>query len=463
MFSLSIGNIIEVLEGKVSGGKVDLSQIKVSGYAFDSRRVKAGDLFFALKGEQRDGHDFVEDAWRRGAIGAVVSREISGLPGDFVQIIVDSPLDSLQKLAVHARAASKVKSIAVTGSNGKTTTKEMIAYILSSQLKVCKSEGNFNNHIGVPLSILSISPDDQVLVLEIASNHCGEIAKLASIAMPDVAVVTNVGRAHIGFFGSIEKIALEKTDLVRALNPSGTGVVNGDDDNILAALKGCNRRLVKFGTSDRCDFRAQEITFDESGNVCFEVRGVDFRLKMTGIHSAYNALAAIAVASLFGFDLKECALRLREFETVRMRTFCAGDIEVIDDSYNSNPDSVIAALKSLLTLKGERKVFVMGEMLELGDYSEKLHKEVGEIIARLGVDLLIGIGGLTKLTCQAAIESGMKPESVKFFDGKDDARVQLRSLLRKGDLVLVKGSRLTRLDEIVEDLKASGLSMRSKI
>ncbi|MGQ9603746.1 MAG: UDP-N-acetylmuramoyl-tripeptide--D-alanyl-D-alanine ligase [bacterium] len=462
MFKISIAHIVEIIGGKVCRGKIRLLKSTVAGYAFDSRRVKTGDLFFALKGEQRDGHDFVENAWRRGAVGAVVSKEIAGLPDDFVQILVDSPLNSLQSLAAYARKSYNLKCVAVTGSNGKTTTKEMIASVLSSRLNVRKSEANFNNHIGVPISILSIGPVDQVLVLEIASNHPGEIANLASIARPDIAVITNVGRAHIGFFGSLDKIAREKTDLVRSLDRDGTGIINGDDENILRALEGCNRHLIEFGTSDSCDFRAEDIAFDENGNVSFRVKGVDFRLKLPGVHTVYNALAAAAVASIFGLDLYECAQRLKDFEAVRMKTFLVDNIEVVDDTYNSNPDSVKAALEALLRHKNGRKVFVMGEMLELGAYSEDLHREVGSIVGSLGIDILIGIGGFTRLTCEAAIAAGMKPESVIFFESKEDAKVELRSLVRKGDRVLVKGSRLTGLDELVEDFKITGLASKGK-
>lgn len=462
MFSLSLAEIVEIVSGKACcAGSEPLERI-VSGYAFDSRAVEPGYLFFALRGEARDGHEFVGDACKRGAIGAVVSRRLIGLPEDFVQILVESPLIALQKLAIHVRTNKPVKCVVVTGSNGKTTTKEMIAHVLSSRLSVCKSQGNFNNHIGVPISILSIKPDDQVIVLEMASNHPGEIANLASIAMPDVAVITNVGRAHLGFFGSLENIAREKTDLVRALGVDGVAVVNGDDHNIMRQLEDFDRKMIRFGISDRCDLRAEAIAFDESGNATFSVEGTTFKLSLPGLHSVYNSLAAIAVGRLLGFDLDQLAERLARFEAVRMKRLVAGEIEVIDDTYNSNPDSVKVALNSLAALKAKRRVFVMGEMLELGEFAEGLHREVGNLVASLGIDFLVGIGGLTEVTCQSAIAAGMRPESVRFLHDKEMARAELKSILRKGDKVLVKGSRLTRLDEIIDELKMIGESARSQ-
>ena len=452
MPDLSLAEIARIVGGKTEGDPAAVSRL-ATGYAFDSRTLKPGELFFALKGESRDGHEFVPEAESKGACGAVVSRRIDGVSEDFVQIVVDSPLEARQQLASHVRGCLDVRVAAVTGSNGKTTTKEMLAHILASTYRVSKSPGNFNNHIGVPLSILGASPDNEVLVLEIASNHRGEIRHLAGIARPDVGVVTNVGRAHIGHFDSIEDLAAEKTDLLRALGSTGSAIVNGDDELLSGALEDIPCRIITFGIQTESDFRASGIDHDPKGITRFRVSDVDFEVRTVGLHNVYNSLAAIAAASTLEIALEQAAAALKTYEPVRMKRINVGGLVIIDDSYNANPDSVRSALEAASRLEAQRRIFVMGEMLELGSRAEVLHTEVGRLLPQFGFSVIVGIGPLTELACRAARDAGLNPEGVHFSPTKQEAKEKLAEMLRSGDLVLVKGSRLTGLDEIVDFIR----------
>ena len=448
MPKLDLQHIADAVGGSIHGSTGDPASVHAGGYTFDSRQVGTGDLFFALQGEERDGHAFVEDACNRGAAGAVVERVIPGLPDGFVQIVVRRSLDALQDLAREVREHIGVPVVAISGSNGKTTTKEMLAAILSDKMKVHKSPGNYNNHIGVPISILSTDEDTDVLIVELGSNHRGEIAKLSDITAPTLAVITNVGRAHLGYFGSLTAIAQEKTDLIRHMPPGGRGVVNGDDEDLLAALGDVAVDITRFGVGEGLEFRAVDITAGLTAGAKFRIDGVEVSLGAPGIHNVYNALAAMAAAATLGVSLAQAARSLAGFKPVRTKTFSASGMTVIDDSYNANPDSIQAALALLADFKDKRRVFVMGEMLELGDVSPRLHHEVGGAIASYGVDVLVGIGGLTRQATVGALAGGMPADHVFFFESKAEARASLKSILSPGDVILVKGSRGAGLEEI---------------
>jgi len=458
MPGLKLSEIARITGGRLVG---DAGRIgTVAGYAIDSRLLVPGEIFFALKGEARDGHEFVEAAFARGAAAAVVERPIGGLPAEPVQVIVPSALAALQAIAAHVRERTQVPVVAITGSNGKTTTKEMLAHLLATRLAVRKSPGNFNNHIGLPLSILRLGHRDEILVVELGTNHRGEIAALAKIARPQVGVVTNVGRAHVGLFGSVEAVAQEKTDLVRSLGSGGRGVVNADDGLLAAALRDTKVPLTRFGIEARAEFRASNVDVATGGSR-FTVQGQTVMLKVPGGHNVYNALAAIAAASLFGVSVKDAAAALPGFEPPRMKAAQFGGITVIDDTYNANPDSMAAALDVLSLADAGRRIFVMGEMFELGDASEDLHREVGSRIPGARVDLLVGIGEATRQAVEAAVEAGMRREQVFWYEARPDAKLALRRLLRPGDVVLVKASRRAGLEDISDFLKASTVAGRA--
>lgn len=424
----------------------------VTGYAIDTRRLAAGEVFFALKGETRDGHDFVRDAWEKGASAAVVERQVDGPPLGFPQLAVASPLEALQALASQVRGEIRIPVAAITGSNGKTTTKEMLAHVLASRLTVRKSPGSFNNHIGLPLSILALEPADQVLVVEIGSNHRGEIAGLCRIARPDVGVITNVGRAHVGLFGSLQAIAEEKTDLARGLAPGGRVVVNADDPLLAAAVREVPAQVVTFGINSEADFRGRDLEGDNGTGASFKVAGVRIGLGVPGVHNVYNALAAIAAADLLGVPPRLAAEALPSYQPLRMKPAVVGGMTVIDDAYNANPDSVAAALEVLKGVKSARRVFVMGDMLELGDAAPDLHRDVGSRVGRSGIEVFVGIGEMARrATDQARAEMG--EAAVHYFSTKTDAKRELGRIVRPGDTILVKGSRASGLEEIVEVLK----------
>lgn len=453
MPKLSINDIARIAEAEVFAGGRALEGILVTGYSFDTRFLERGDLFFALRGEHRDGHAFVSDACRKGAVGAVVARKADEVPADFVQVVVESPAEALQRIAATVRKRLDIPVIAISGSNGKTTTKDMLAMILASKMPIHKSPGNFNNHIGVPLSILGLDDADRALVVELGSNHRGEIKKLCAVADPTIGVVTNVGRAHIGHFGSVEEIAREKTDLIRCLRPGGTGVVNADDSVLMSALTGAAASLVTFGTERTADFRTTEITHTPGAGTTFKINGEPVELRTPGVHNVYNAVAAIATASLFSISVKEAAYALASLEPLRMKVITSGDLTIIDDTYNANPDSIRAALDEVSAMNAPRKVFIMGEMLELGDRSEELHADVGSRVVASNIDVLIGIGGLTQATVSVARASGLTEGAAFFFPTKAEAKRRIRKILKPHDVVLVKGSRMAGLEEICDFLR----------
>jgi len=444
---LNLQHIADVVGGSIHGSIGDPTSVFAGGYAFDSRRIEPGDLFFALHGEDRDGHAFVKDAHAGGAVGAVVERRVGDVPDGFVQIAVPRTLDALQSLAKDVRSRLEIPVVAISGSNGKTTTKEMLAAILSTKMRIHKSPGNFNNHIGVPVAILGLREDSEVLVIELGSNHRGEIAKLSDIAVPTVGVITNVGRAHIGHFGSPAEIAREKTDLIRHLADRGRAVVNGDDRDLLAALGDVGVDVKRFGMSEGLDYRATDIAADSPGAV-FRVGGAEVRLGAPGIHNVYNALAALATAALLEVSPVDAARALEGFQPVRMKTFSSSGMTVIDDSYNANPDSIRAALAMLADHPAERKVFVMGQMFELGEASARFHHEVGEVVASAGIEVMGGIGGLTREATVGALATGMPADRVFFFENKAEAKASLKKILAPGDVILIKGSHAAALEEI---------------
>ncbi len=472
MLKLSIAEIAVAVGGEIGPSAEAADSIIPTGYSIDTRTLAAGDLFFALEGEHTDGHRFVGDACARGAAGAVVARPAEGLGASFAQVVVESPLRALQDLAIHVRSLVDIPVVGVTGSNGKTTTKEMMAAVLSSKYRVHKNPGNYNNRIGVPLTILGLDESAELLVTELGSNHMGEIMELARWTKPCVGVVTNAGRAHIGLFGSLENVVREKTDLLRALPPSGRGVVNADSPAVLQSAKEIDIDTVTFGIKAECDFRAVDIRSEGAGiaargerggcgaatagpGIVFTVGETEVRLRAPGVHNIYNALAAIATGTLFDVAPSEAARILEEFEPIRVAIHTGGGVMLIDDTYNANPDSVRAVLSLLTSAPAERKILVLGEMLELGEFSVELHREVGAEVASAGVDYFFGVGGAVRDAVDAARQAGMSEGDAAFFADKEAACGFLSRFVRSGDAVLVKGSRATGMDQVSDFLRTS--------
>jgi UDP-N-acetylmuramoyl-tripeptide--D-alanyl-D-alanine ligase len=440
---LDVGAWISEVGGVSGSGTV------VSGWSVDTRTLEAGDLYFALRGPSHDGHAFVEDALRKGAAGVVVDHAIDGLRN---ALIVKDTLAALQSLARWARSRWSGQVIGVTGSAGKTTTKDAIAQLLSAEMKVGKTIGNLNNHVGTPLSILRLPDDCQVAVLEMGMNHAGEIRALAEIARPHVGVVTNVGYAHAEHFDGIEGVALAKRELIDALPPEGVAVLNADDPRVAGFGKG--RKTITFGFSTAADVRAEglELAPDRSR---FEVDGVRFEIPLAGRHGVMNALAAIAVAGLYNIPPQRLAEPARSLRPGKMRgeKLVSRGITILNDCYNANPEAVRAMVDVLGATPGRRRLAVLGEMLELGPLAEPLHREIGSYVAGRGIDLLIGIRGASRHMVDEAVRAGMSGAAY-FFEDPQAAGDFLRSEAREGDAVLFKGSRGVAVEKAMERLLA---------
>jgi UDP-N-acetylmuramoyl-tripeptide--D-alanyl-D-alanine ligase len=425
-----------------------------TGYSTDSRTAGPGCLFFALRGPNYDGHAFVQAAFEKGAVAAVVERA-TGAAG--AELAVPDAQTALEELAAWARRRWSGPVVAITGSAGKTTTKEVVARLLSVEMPVGKTEGNLNNHIGVPLSILRLPEQAKAAVIEIGMNHAGEIRRLAAIARPTVGVVTNVGFAHAEFFRSADEVALAKRELVEALPSDGTAVLNADDPRVARFGEGFGGRVVTFGFAEGADVRAEAVEYGPGG-VRFRVGGTEFESSFLGRHGAMNILAGLAVARVFSIAPSRLAAAVRALEPVGMRgeRLAWGGATILNDSYNSNPEAVRSMLDVLRTMPAQRRVAVLGEMLELGDWSESLHRGVGSYAAQCGIEVLVGIRGGARQTVEEAVRSGLPAGGAFFFDEPEEAGEFLRGLVRPGDAILFKGSRGTHVERALEKLTGAG-------
>ncbi|MFN8624712.1 MAG: UDP-N-acetylmuramoyl-tripeptide--D-alanyl-D-alanine ligase [Candidatus Binatia bacterium] len=431
----------------------------------DSRHVPPGALFFALRGPRHDGHDFVSEALRLGAAGAVVERRLDRVSAP--QVCVSDTLKALGDLAHWTRLRTVAPVIAVTGSNGKTTTKELIAAMCAAaefrplRTRILKTEGNENNLIGLPRTLLRICGDEAAVVLEMGMNRAGEIARLTEIARPDFAAITNIGRAHLeGFGGSLAGVAAAKAELFAGLTPDARIAVNIDDDWIrrLAAFVPC--RQVTFGAGG--DVRADAIVDLGLDGVAFDLiiagRSARVRLRLVGRHNVTNALAAAAVGHAMGLSLEVIARGLQTAVAPRMRmqvTRLPNGVTVIDDTYNANPSSVEAALVALRRFSG-RSVAVLGEMRELGDEARRAHRAIGERAAALGVWRLVVLGAQAGVMALGARAGGMPSEAVHICDSHVEAADVVVAGWQPGDVVLVKGSRGAKMEEVVRLLESAG-------
>lgn len=422
----------------------------------DSRTLKAGDLFLALRGEKFDAHTFIAEAAKLGAIGVVAEEVPEGLPADFAVIRVPDTLRALQQMASDYRRSLPLQVINITGSNGKTSTKDLTACVLAQRFQTCKTEGNLNNHIGLPLTILRSKQADQVGVWEIGMNHPGEIAPLAAIAAPDVGIITNIGVAHIEFLGSREAIAQEKGMLAEALKPSGYLILSAEDD-FTASIAARTKADVITGGIEKGDVQASDVQ-PHSNGVRFRLhsdgQSVEAELPVPGIHMVRNATLAVAAGRVFGLSLEECAEGIRKLQLTkgRLEQKTVRGIHILDDTYNANPDSMVAALRTLAQLPAAgRRIAVLGRMGELGKESERGHRQVGEAAAKEGIDYLVGVGEEAKWITDSASHGGVK--NVLQVGDAEEAVASLREIARAADVILVKGSRSARMERIVEGLQ----------
>jgi UDP-N-acetylmuramoyl-tripeptide--D-alanyl-D-alanine ligase len=441
-----------------SGGRLAAGNpfAPVTTISSDSRALKPGDLFLAIRGEKFDGHDFLAEAARRGAVGAIVEADVPGLPAAFALIIVADAVRALQSLAAAYRATLRLTAVCITGSNGKTSTKDLCASVFAQRFTVTRTAGNLNNHLGVPFSILRADSSHDVGVFEIGMNHAGEIAPLAAIARPDIAIITNVGGAHIEFLGTREAIAQEKGMLAEAVGENGTVILNADDEFTPSIAKRTRARVVTAGLRGG-DVRATDLEQHSSGirlRLHATGRSAEAELPVPGEHMVRNALLACAAGITLGLSLDECAAGLRALNLTagRLTQKTIGGIRILDDTYNANPDSMAAALVTLARMPGAgRRIAVLGGMGELGKESERGHRSVGEVAGREKIGCVITVGEPARWIAEAAEKSGVR-EVIRTADAEEATRT-LRGIAQPGDTVLVKASRSARLECIVQAME----------
>jgi UDP-N-acetylmuramoyl-tripeptide--D-alanyl-D-alanine ligase len=456
MQAVELGLIRQWTDGHVFG-ILEPSE-KVVGVSTDSRTVRQGELFIALRGESFDGHEYVGQAIAQGAVAAVVDRRWAAgqdAPGGAPLVVVDSTLVAYGDIAASYRRLFDLPVIGVVGSAGKTTTREMTAAVLGRRYRVLRNSGNENNEIGVPRTLLQLDSTHEAVVLELAARKQGDIAYLCSIAQPTTGVLLNVGTAHLEFFGTVERVAQAKGELLGYLDKSSTALINIDSCVVAREAKSTKGRLLGFSLRCESEFRGERLVLDQEGCGHFSLQHIPFQLRIPGRHNVYNALAAAAVGCLHGIPLVEAAEVLATLDPVSRRSQVTrhSGWALLDDSYNANPDSVRAALDLIGVVDAGRRIAVLGDMLELGPGSPELHAAMGRHAAAVGVDLLLATGELSRHTAAAALESGLGPGEVMHFTDRMALATQLRALLRPGDLVLVKGSRSMQLEEVAEFIK----------
>lgn len=457
MERLSINEIREAVDGKIVQGD---PSAEISSVSIDTRKLNPGDLFFSIIGERFDGHSFLNEAVSKGAKAVIVDRSIKAYPHIGV-IRVKDTTQALQKLAKYNRMRyENLDIIGVTGSVGKTTTKDMISWVLSHKYNVLKSQGNFNNHYGLPLSLLSLTGKEDIAVLEMAMSNIGEISRLVEIAKPRIGVVTNVGPAHLKNLDNVANVAEAKKELVEGLPEDGITVLNYDNNYVRDMDQSFHgKKVIYYGLNEESDIYADNIITDEKKNIKFDVNykgdRTEILLNKPGRHNIYNALAAIAIAREFDVDwktIKESFANLN-FSSLRLDIKEKDGLTIINDTYNANPLSMKAALDVLDDIYKKRNIAVLGDMLELGSKKEEAHYELGKYIVEKEIDFLITVGQLAETIANGAEDlSGSK--NIYSVNNNKEAYEILNKIIKSGDSILVKGSRKMKMEEIVEMLLA---------
>lgn len=460
METITVRELLRYAGGELICGSVDAS---VRSISTDSRAIGEGDLFIALKGDNFDGHDFIGAALQKGGAGFVAQRG-SPLPedvaGNIQGIIVNDTRRALGEIARGYRSRFDLTVIGVTGSNGKTTTKDMIARVASVRHETLKSRGTFNNEIGVPLTLLGLGAHHEVAVVEMGASRRGDIAYLAGIAGPSIGVITNIGPAHYEFFTSIEAVAATKGELLKGLTGESIAVLNGDDESLVLAGRRHQGRAVLFGFGQHCDVRAVDVTMEPDGRPRFRIEMENRAashpvvLGTPGYHNIFNALAAACAGISLRLDPDEIADALDGFEgpPMRMERSFVGGVGIVNDAYNANPASVEAAIRAFAAMSVPGKKYVlMGEMLELGELSGPAHREAGRLAAELGLDGLVGVGTLMAEAVETCVAAGSVASHLA--SSREEAVDILAGSLKEGDALLIKGSRRNKLEECLVLLK----------
>jgi UDP-N-acetylmuramoyl-tripeptide--D-alanyl-D-alanine ligase len=450
---ISAQNLADI-SARSSSPAEDIAQ----GYSIDSRTVGTGEIFFAVKGDRFNGHDFVQSALENGAIAAVVRSDQVQRYGDKDRLlVVEDTLAALQMLATAVRKVWGKPLVGVTGSAGKTTTKEAIAHVLAARFRVLKSEGNFNNHFGLPLMLLKLEPEHDVAVIEMGMSHSGEISALAKIAQPEIGVVTNVAPVHLEFFDSLAGIARAKYELIESLPANGTAVLNADDEYVSQFGRDFKGRVILYGSAPTADVRAENVESCGTQGTRFDIVTVGgrepARVPLVGAHNVLNALAAVSVALGRGLKMPEAVAALATLKPAdkRGQVLQVGNITVINDCYNSNPKALNAMVDALANMKAGRRIVVAGEMLELGPAGEAMHREAGKHLAEKKIDVLLGVRGLAEAMVEGARQAGAKAD---FVATPEEAGDWLARETRDGDVVLLKASRGVKLEKALEKWKS---------
>jgi UDP-N-acetylmuramoyl-tripeptide--D-alanyl-D-alanine ligase len=445
-----LSEVAEAVGGRLRGGDATVSVVET-----DSRRIERGALFVALRGPRSDGHDFVNEAHARGAAAAFV--ETGGFDGSVIEV-GDTGRALLDLAADERRRTPDTRLIGVTGANGKTSTKDLAAAVLSTRFRTLANPASFNNEVGLPMTLLASQPGTEVVVAEMGARREGDVALLCEVARPDVVVVTNVGVAHMEIFGSWDAITRAGAEPVQWLGPDGVAILNADDPVVRSYGERARARLVTFGVDAPADVRGLHVTLDDDGRASFSIQSGGERerveLAVAGEHMVPNALAAAATGLEFGLTLAECAAALKgaKIAAWRMETFTTTDgVVVVNDAYNANPESMSAALKTgrWMARRG-RLAAVLGHMAELGPIAFEEHERLGELVVRIGVDRLITVGEPAQAIARAAIREGQLPDDVASYEDPFEAARDARAWAHRGDVVLLKGSRVVGLERGAE-------------
>ena len=460
MNNIEISDILKATNGKLL---LDSPESRITGVSTDSRSIKEGEIFFALEGENYDGHKFVEQAISNGAVGAVISSNkeaVYSLLYGFKKCILIGVADTLKALgdlAKFYRKSLRTSFIAVTGSNGKTTTKDMIYHVLRNFNSVTRSRKSFNNFIGVPLTIFDTDFTQDFCVVEMGTNAPGEIRRLSEIVFPDFTILTNISCTHLEGLGNIEGVANAKAEFIENMAENGILITNADDDWCNRIANRFNGKVISFGFNKSADIKASNVKRDDSGFVLTVNDSFTVKLSVLGKHNIYNAMAAIAICYAVGISMENICDKFIDFKlpSMRMEKQVCGDIVVINDGYNSNPSSMSAALEefSQLTTPG-RKILVCGDMLELGNCAESLHREIGAEVAKTDIDALWTVGSFSRFVAEEAITNGMPEEKIRSCETLKEVFSFVTSQLKKDDIVLIKGSRGMKLENVVRQIES---------
>lgn len=474
MTLFTVEELREVVGARVLAGEgIGRAKHSIRRIGLDTRSLRPGDLFLALRGDRFDGHDFVATALSRGAVGAIVldSYDVSELAlkrgskrtQPFI-LGVSDPLYAYQQLAAHHRSRFQIPVVAVTGSNGKTTTKEMVASVMAHRWKILKTEGNLNNRVGVPQTLLRLNDRHKGAVIEMGVDNLGQTARLCEIARPTIGIITNIGPDHLEFFGTIEASAQAKAELLDFLPRDGTAILNADDPyyDYLAARARC--RVVSFGLSSKADVRAMDVKSDGRNGTIFRlvlpgtVRQTIVHIRVQGEHNVTNALAAGAVGSVLGLSGGVIAQGLSRFRPAAMRSqvLINQGVKLIIDCYNANPASMKAAVQLLAQTGAKRKkIAVLGDMLELGPNAAQMHEEVGKFLARQGIDQLVACGVLGRSLAKGAKQAGLEPSRILEVPDAHTAAAAVKTIVKAGDAVLIKASRGMKLELVADALQGA--------